>query len=398
MGRDTAMATGLAGTDGRATDGPLGLYVHVPFCATACDFCAFYQEAPKRRDIEAYLRALDREAAYWAQRLHGRRIDTVFWGGGTPGLLTAHDIEAVGNCLRRHLPLTQVSEWTVEMAPSTVKADKLNALRALGVDRISLGVQSFDAEMLSALGRRHAPETAQQAWQRIIAAGFSKTNIDLMFALPGQDEAGWLRDLHHAMALEPGHLSTYCLTIEEDTALYVKLARGQLRRDLDQEADLYLRTWQTLADNGYMQYEVSNFARPGQECRHNVHTWLMHEWVGLGPSAASQFMGLRHKNTPDVHAWCQQMEGGVPTHEEEVVLTPAILAADALGFGLRMNRGVDLRTVEARFPHSPLAACEPLWQSLAAEGLLLRQGSRLLLTDQGRLLADAVAAVILEAL
>ena len=208
---------------------PLGLYVHVPFCATTCDFCAFYQTVPKGAAVARYLEGIEAEAGLvnWADR----RVATAFWGGGTPGLLKPAELERLGRTMR--LFGGQPAEWTVELAPATVTGDRLAVLKALGVTRISLGVQSFNDGLLDALGRQHTPAQVYRAYELIRAQDFASVNLDLMFALPGQTEEQWRADLDEAMRLAPDHLSTYCLTFEEDTALWVKLSQGKVKLDTD---------------------------------------------------------------------------------------------------------------------------------------------------------------------
>jgi len=377
---------------------PLGLYVHVPFCATTCDFCAFYQVVPRADAIPRYLDAIEAEAGLvrWEQGGAGpRRIATVFWGGGTPGLLRAPDLERLGRAVLRHTGGAP-REWTVELAPATVTADRLAVLRALGVTRISLGVQSFEPALLEALGRQHTVAQVRRAYELVRGAGFASVNLDLMFALPGQTEEQWLADLAEAVRLAPDHLSTYCLTFEEDTALWVKLAQGRVKLDPAKEAEFYRRAWDRLADSGFAQYEISNFARPGHACAHNVNTWRMHEWVGLGPSAASQHAGWRASNPSDLGQWHDDIAAGQRARADRSELTPALLAADSVAFGLRMNEGVSLPRLQRRFP-------TPLWERLLDlvprllfDGLIAdTPEGRISLTARGRLLADAVGAEVL---
>jgi len=377
-----------------ASPGPFGLYMHVPFCASACEFCAFYQEAPRRGDIERFLDGMEREAAWWREQAGWRAPGTVFWGGGTPGLLPARDLRRLAE-LVHGLCGGSPAEWSVEMAPGTVKADKLAALREAGVTRVSMGVQSFDDALLEQLGRQHNRRQVMRAWERVREAGLPSTNLDLMFALPGQDEAQLRADLEQAAALGPGHLSTYCLTFEEDTKLWARLASGQLRRDVDAEERLYVLTWETLEAAGYGHYEVSNFARPGHRCQHNINTWRMHEWAGLGPSAASQFAGRRFANAASLDAWLAGLEAGTPAHGEVTALGDATLAADALVFGLRMAEGVDLAEVAWRFPGAALPD-DAFWARLVKEGLAVREGPRVRLSNPGLMRADAIGGALLE--
>jgi oxygen-independent coproporphyrinogen III oxidase len=389
----------LAPTDANATaegGARLGLYVHVPFCATTCDFCAFYQVKPDAAGIAAYLDGIEEEmaAVNWS-----RPVTTVFLGGGTPGLLSPDGLRRLGGALGRAPGVSAGVEWSIELAPASVTPARLEALREVGVTRVSLGVQSLRPSLLDALGRHHTREQVLRAYERIRASGFPSVNLDLMFALPGQDEGEWVEDLREAVALGPDHLSTYCLTFEEDTALWLKLSQGRVRRDVEQEARLYERTWEVLEEAGYAQYEVSNFARPGHRCRHNLDTWAMQEWVGLGPSAASQWDGWRGRNVSDLQRWREALGLGERAAEERVALTPALLLEDALIFGLRMNAGVDLDALGCRFGGPagfPWGAVRDLLERMHCEGLAESTGTRWRLTGRGRLLADAVGSEILS--
>ena len=376
------------------TQTTLGLYCHVPFCASTCDFCAFYQEKPRRGDLDRYLSAMDAEFALISD---SRSVDTVFWGGGTPGLLSAKDLECLGRSMLKRLG-NAPAEWTIEMAPSTVKADKLAVLRDLGVTRISMGVQSFDEELLESLGRLHRPNQIYKAWSLVEAAGFPQTNLDLMFAIPNQSMQQWEGAIREAARLGPSHLSTYCLTFEEDTALYVKLSQGKLKIDEERELRFYERGWELLAELGYAQYEVSNFSKDGAECIHNVNTWRMAEWIGCGPSAASQYRGERYQRPSNLKEWAASMESGLSPKVELVSLDASILMADAIIFGLRMNVGIDLADIALRFPAPKvMAVLEPLLAFFEAEGLLIRDGTHAHLTHKGRLVCDAIGSAVLEA-
>ena len=324
-------------------------------------------------------------------------VETVFWGGGTPGLLAPPALAELAGLVQRRLGPGGAVEWTVEMAPACVTEARLATLRDVGVTRISIGVQSFQPALLDALGRQHSREQVFRAYDRVRAAGFAAVNLDLMFALPGQTASEWEADLREAVALAPDHLSTYCLTFEEDTKLWVKLSQGRVKLDPEHEAELYERTWDRLGEYGYGQYEVSNFARPGFECRHNLNTWHMHDWVGLGPSAASQHGGVRGANVADLTAWNAAVTRGERMTEDRVDLTPAALAEDALIFGLRMNSGVDLNHWRDRAPAAPWSEIEGCLGELAASGLVLNEAGRVRLTRRGRLLADSVGVEIMAA-
>jgi oxygen-independent coproporphyrinogen-3 oxidase len=366
------------------------LYLHVPFCASSCDFCSFYQEQPKRGEIDRYLSAIERE-----MELHPPgRVETAFWGGGTPGLLPAEDLLRLGTAMTK--AAGRPGEWSVELAPSSVRADKLSALKEIGVTRVSMGVQSFDDATLDALGRRHSPKQIMEAWELIEAAGFASRNLDLIFAIPGQDEKRWTDDLHRAMSLKPDHLSTYCLTFEEDTAMFVKLSQGKVKIDRELEARLYRGTWETLEAEGYAQYETSNFARAGHACRHNLITWEMGAWIGYGPSASSQWGARRWTNPANLEQWIKGIEASQPVLEQVKDLSPADLLCDALVFGLRLNAGVQPAELAQRFGAVLPVGVPRLFTNLIAEGLMENSGQYFLLTGEGRMRADAVGVAVLE--
>ena len=373
----------------------LGLYCHVPFCKTTCDFCAFYQEKPRGDAVDRYLKGVAGELRLLGLPSDSERGELLFWGGGTPGLLAPRDLERLGQTVLQSSSVPQ--EWTVEMAPSTVTEEKVQVLRDLGVTRISLGVQSFDSRHLEALGRQDSLRQTYRAYERVCSGGFDNINIDLIFGAPGQQLADWRKDLAAALALEPTHISTYCLTFEEDTALWLKLARGQVQRNVDQEASFYEMTWEVLQAAGFEQYEVSNFARPGYECLHNINIWRMGQWVGLGPSAASQFEGWRFTNPASLDDWLRGIKQGHLQRMEVHEVSHAILVADALIFGLRMNEGVDLGILEQRFGRLSnrrlLAALFEEWQD---QGLAVIEGQKVRVSDKGRLIVDALAVAILQ--
>lgn len=373
---------------------PAGVYFHVPFCGTTCDFCAFYQEKPHRRDLERYLDGMELEIA---SKLPAGAVETVFWGGGTPGLLPAKDLSRLGQALLNKLGEAP-SEWSVEMAPATVKKDKLLALKALGVTRLSMGVQTFNENLLKSLGRLHGPSQVYKAYELMRAVGFDNINLDLIFAIPGQDDEALEADLAEAVRLGPEHISTYCLTFEEDTALYVKLSEGKLSLNPENEARQYALTWKYLEHSGYQQYEISNFARPSYECIHNYNTWEMKDWVGLGPSAASQFKGRRYTNPYSLEEWLKGFELGSMRYVDEVILDESTLALDSLIFGLRTNRGVNICSLKKKFPAFAWGLFEVFFERLLAEGYAQYQENNFSLTLAGRLLADRIGTELINIL
>jgi oxygen-independent coproporphyrinogen-3 oxidase len=368
-----------------------GLYLHVPFCARSCDFCAFYQIEPRRENIRRYLENIGREVSLCGQR----KAATCFFGGGTPSVLHERDLEFLGRLLLDAYG-GGFEEWTVEVAPGSIRPAKLRRLKDLGVTRISMGVQSFRPEMLDALGRPHGREQIYRAFDWIRDTGFSSISIDLMFAVPGQDAALWRSDLQEAIRLDPDHISTYCLTFEEDTALYLRLSEGRVERNEATETELYLETWRALEAAGFEHYEISNFARPGHYCIHNMNTWRMGEWIGLGPAAASQQDGWRGSNPPDLEAWIGGLAGGLRGQSEREDLNPGRLAEDAIVFGLRLGEGIDLAALRRRFREINFEPLFPLMKRLEDGGLLVSDGKdRMRLTESGLLICDAIGAEIM---
>lgn len=372
---------------------PLGLYCHVPFCPTLCEFCAFSKQGPDRRAVRIFLDAMDRE---WRSLPLDRTPQTWFWGGGTPTLLHPDDLQRLGTLFRDRLTLPD--EWTVEVAPSTINRRKLEVLREMGVTRLSIGAQSFQPELLKAMGRDHHPAQIFRTYEWAREIGFASVNLDLIFAVPGQTDLEWRRDLQTAIGLQPDHVSTYCLTFEEDTALWVRLQQGKVRRSPAVEEDLYRLTWDLLEETGFEHYEVSNFARPGHACLHNQNTWRMHSWIGVGPSAASQWRGYRFQNPFDLKAWDQWVGPGAWRMPPGAIeLTPAILLSDAMGFGLRTSEGIDSRALAARWEVEIPLTVERLLEVWTREELLVEREGSFRATREGLLRADRMALEILEA-
>ncbi|MFL2847749.1 MAG: radical SAM family heme chaperone HemW [Coraliomargaritaceae bacterium] len=373
-----------------------GLYCHIPFCASTCDFCAFYHEKPKRSVLLDYLEGMECE---FKQIPKGIRFDTIFWGGGTPTLLSAKDLKRLGESMLKEIG-PDFKEWTIEMAPSTVKADKLKVLLDLGVTRFSMGIQSFNPDSLEKLGRLHNPKQVLAAWELIEASAVKETNIDMMFALPNQELDDWYEDLNKANDLGSTHLSTYCLTFEEDTALYVKLSEGKLKIDEERERAFYEKGWDLLNSFGLSQYEISNFARSeSSRCFHNINTWKMYDWIGCGPSAASQFNGHRYRNPSSIEKWLEGLKASDLNKEDLVVLSEDLLFTDSLIFGLRMNEGVDFNELLNRFSIGRKINTKPflkLMNRFKAEGYLTKKDSHFILTREGQLKCDGIGSELLD--
>ena len=336
------------------------LYVHVPFCAAKCSYCAFYSEAGNVERMTGYVDCLLTELARHESQLAPK---TIFFGGGTPSLLPA-------KLMRRILErMPGAIEFTIECNPSTVSTEKANLFREFGVNRISMGVQSLDDGLLDTIGRVHSVDGAIESYRKLREAGFDNVNLDLMFGLPGQTMEQWHETLRQAIALQPEHISTYCLIPEEDTPF------ANYRGDDELELAMYEAGIETLAAAGYRQYEISNFAKPGKECAHNIAYWAGKDYIGIGPSACSTVGDRRWQNSREIENWKVCFEE---------TLTPELRTAERAAFGMRMNAGVPANLVRGRWD-------KQVAELLSAELVQWREG-RLQPTHRGILFADEVAS------
>ena len=380
------------------------LYVHVPFCAHKCDYCAFYSEASSGELINRYIDALIRELEMAAPDLKPR---TVFFGGGTPSLLNLRQWERILRALER-LGLVGAEEWTVECNPATVSLDKARLLRSFGVNRISMGVQSLNKELLDRLGRIHSREMVFKSFDILRQAGFSNLNLDLMFAIPGQTLEIWRDTLGEALAMGSEHLSCYEVIYEEDTALYQQLQAGQITINEDLACDMYEELVACAETAGLRQYEVANFAHdtspnaqlslnpPAFASQHNLNYWCGGSFFGLGPSATSYVRGVRTKNWSNTQMYCEQLEKGRRPIESTEELPPLARAGETAAFGLRMvagwpfeqfrqTTGLDLRQ---EWSKEMTLLQQQGWGRVAPDGFQL--------TREGLRFADAAAELFLR--
>ena len=320
------------------------LYVHVPFCTQKCEYCAFFSEAAKGETVNRYVDSLIREMELVAADLKPK---TIFFGGGTPSLLNLRQWEMILTAMHR-MNLSGAEEWTVECNPATVSLEKATLLREGGVNRISMGVQSLDENLLDRLGRVHSREMVFKSCDTLRAAGFENINLDLMFAIPGQSMEIWKKTLAEAVAFGSEHLSCYEVIYEEDTALYEKLQAGEFAVDEELACAMYEELLNVANANGFRQYEIANFARhlssepdevPDRACRHNINYWRGGSFYGLGPSAAGYVRGARTKNWSNTTLYCEQLERGQRAIESREELKPLSRAGEIAAFGLRMNDG-----------------------------------------------------------
>ena len=379
-----------------------GLYVHIPFCFHKCHYCDFYsitRQTPQR--MSRFVDLLLREADRWSDSRSGPTVSpqTIFFGGGTPSLLPPDDMRRLIRGLHDRFDIqspryTSASlEWTVECNPATVTPEYCAMLREEGVNRLSFGAQSFDPQELKTLERHHDPADVARSIAIARAAGFDRLNVDLIYAIPGQSFESWQDSLKRAIALNTEHISCYALTYEPNTPMAVKKRLGQITATPD---DLELRmlhhTRQRLVAAGYQAYEISNYARPGEPCRHNLLYWNGGSYIGLGPSAASHIEGWRWKNRPHLGEWESAVESSQLPAADIEHLTPLQRLGEIVMLQLRLQSGVHLPSLNRLLQVDAERLYRDLVHRLLIANLLAGDESRFHLTDRGIELADAIAA------
>ena len=340
---------------------PISLYVHIPFCTVKCGYCDFNAYAGSDHLIPSYSQALIKEAQLWRQATENRPVTTVFFGGGTPSLMPVEEMRTVVDGLRSAFDIAVDAEFSLEANPNSLDEPYLAGLLGLGFNRLSIGVQSFHDEELKALDREHSASEAGDAFRAARSAGFTNVSIDLMFGLPEQEMSSWQESIEEAVKLGPDHISLYALTVEPGTPLARDVARGRTPSpDPDAQADQYEWTEERLEKAGYEHYEISNWAKPGYRCEHNLTYWRCREYLGLGAGAHSYLDGVRFavaalptKYLELVDESFKSLENGSDTKMRQIVsgesITPELDMADTLILGLRLNEGVSLPDFRERY-------------------------------------------------
>jgi putative oxygen-independent coproporphyrinogen III oxidase len=383
------------------------IYVHIPFCARICPYCAFYKDLLDRSQTSRFCEALLRELEqYQAAAISSSprrtsnstlprrtgdcrslgRPSTIYFGGGTPTALNIAQLELLLRGFHERLDLSRLIEWTIEANPGSVSARKAAVLKKFEVNRISLGVQSWSDELLKLLGREHDARQAAESFRILRGAGFMNINVDLMFGLPGQTADQWRETLEKTIALEPEHISTYCLTYEEDTEFFLRHAQGEFRQDEDTDAESFEMTMAILENAGYEHYEISNYARRGFESVHNRAYWLGEDYLGIGPSAVSTAGMRRWQNVCDYRTYIDRVLAAQSPHESSEDLTHEMKRTERIALGLRTRNGVS---------GSELKGFAQQTNELIALELLRESNGNFVLTRRGKALADSVAEAFL---
>ncbi|MCZ6539532.1 MAG: radical SAM family heme chaperone HemW [Chloroflexi bacterium] len=386
----------------------IGLYLHVPFCETKCPYCDFNTYSGIEDQIPGYVRAVENELRGWGNLLSRPRVRTIFLGGGTPSYLPADNIESILSTIRQSYEVDDLAEITMECNPGDVTPERAASWLGSGVNRISMGAQSFDDGLLKLLGRRHTAMEAQTAFQTLREAGFSNRSLDLMYGLPHQSLEQWTDSLDTALTIEPDHISLYGLQIEKGTPLAADVATGRYSvPDDDLAADMYEEAQRSLAAKGLAQYEISNWSKAGMESQHNLIYWRNEPYLGVGPGAHSWLAGQRFWNLKSPRRYvavvadeyrpdgldpvaAMRMPGG-PVEQADVT-TPAIDVAETMMMGMRLNEGVTMSRFAKRFGMSLGDAFPNEISRLLDIGLIEVTGDAIRLSERGRLLGNEVFA------
>jgi oxygen-independent coproporphyrinogen-3 oxidase len=395
--RKTSPDPAFRAADVPPADAP-GLYVHVPFCFHKCHYCDFYsitRQSPER--MSGFVDLVLKEARQWARSAMRLRPRTIFFGGGTPSLLPPEHMSRLLAGLKARIDFSAVDEWTIECNPATVSLEYSHMLREHGVDRLSFGAQSFNPAELKLLERHHDPADVPRSVEIACAAGFSRLNVDLIYALPGQGMASWAASLEAAIALRTPHVSCYALTYEPNTAMTVRKRLGHFVPAEDSlELEMMRHTRTRLAEAGMEAYEISNYAVPGEACRHNLLYWTGGNYVGLGPAAASHVEGWRWKNRPHLGEWEAAVAAGELPAADVEKLSDEQRRGEWVMLRLRLAQGVSFAEYAARWGRDARADYAGEIARMARVGLIEVRGDRFVLSEAGLGVADGVAGEFLQ--
>ncbi len=371
----------------------ISLYVHIPFCGKKCLYCGFYSTVYTTKIADQFLAALRQEAAGLQPAVQDRTVSTIYIGGGTPTVLSDNQIEKLLDIIRNHFSFSGDVEFTIEANPNTVTKEKLSLWQKGGVNRLSLGIQSFSDEILQALGRIHNSSQAIAALRLAKTMGFSSIAMDLMYGIPGQTKEQWSATLGRAVKENPDHISVYALSLDEGSAYLRETEAGRLvLPEDDRTAEMYEKAVNVLAEAGYSRYEISNFSRSGHECRHNLNYWMRGQYLGMGPGAWSFLSGKRYANVADIAEYCSRLSRGVPVVADSEIPDRDEEARETAFLRLRTMKGLDLAWFGDTFGGAVLNRLETSLAPLLEAGLLETRQRRLILTERGILLSNEVFA------
>jgi len=371
----------------------LSLYIHIPFCVRKCGYCGFYSTQYSAHRADEFISCFQREAASLQSDFTHRIFTNIYIGGGTPTVLSPGQFNRIVSIIRKFFPIAENVEFTVEANPNTVTREKLLQMFSLGVNRLSLGAQSFSDDMLRILGRLHTSEQAVDAFRLARVAGFRNIGVDLIFGIPGQTAVHWKETLEATIALKPEHVSAYGLSLDSGSQWQRAAEEGRFTLpDEDVAAEMYGQAVQTLQCAGYGHYEISNFSFPGFECRHNMNYWERGEYLGLGPGAWSFIVGKRYSNIADTAEYSRRVSNGRTAVDAHETVGAEQAAREIVLLRLRTMKGLDLRWFEREFGPDFLLNLERNAVPLRDGGLLFESEGHLRLTNRGILLSDEALA------
>ena len=374
----------------------LGLYLHIPFCIQKCGYCDFLSASGTGEEKEAYVQALEKEIRSYGDFAKGYRVSTVFVGGGTPSCLEAPQTERIFQAVRDTFDIERMPEISMEMNPGTVTPEKLQTYKNCGINRLSMGLQSVRDSNLKLLGRIHTYEAFLESYHLAREAGFQNINVDLISSLPGQTEASLREELETTAELSPEHISVYQLILEEGTPFYEKYAgHPELLPDEETSRAIYEVTAEVLAAYGFRQYEISNYAKEGRECRHNLKYWERGDYLGLGLGAASMVRNIRMSNTGDMKTYLEKCGEPKTMRTDVQFLEEPQQMEEFMFLGLRKTRGISKKEFRRVFGRDIELVYEKALDKLLLNGMLLEKKDRLYLSKEGVLLSNAVLSEFL---
>lgn len=369
-----------------------GMYIHIPFCHQICFYCDFNKVFFKDQPVDAYIESIGKELALWKQEgALEEPLKTVFLGGGTPTALTPSQLERLLELIHQYVPMAKNVEWSSEANPDELTRDKMEVLYKGGVNRLSMGVQTFDQDLLKRLGRTHANEDVLRAVETAREIGFSNISFDLMYGLPGQTMAQWDETLERAFAFDMPHFSAYSLIIEPKTVFYNLMVKGKLNTVTeDLEGDMYERLMDEMAKQGLHQYEISNFAKPGHESRHNLLYWDNEEYIGVGAGAHGYVNGVRYSNHGPLKKYMEPLESGERPVLDSTQVSIKAKMEEEMFLGLRKTTGVDIAHFQEKFGAPLEKVYGEILRNEKSKGNLAVEQGRVKLTHKGRFVGNEV--------
>ncbi|MDM8127687.1 radical SAM family heme chaperone HemW, partial [Paraclostridium benzoelyticum] len=369
----------------------LGLYIHVPFCAQKCYYCDFNSYKINSNQKKEYLINIEREMKFYKGEFKDKCFDTVFFGGGTPSILTVDELKELVNNINENFNIKKDAEITIECNPGTINREKLEAMKKMGINRLSIGLQATQNYHLKSIGRIHTYEEFEKNYYDALDIGFKNINIDLMYALPNQKTQEWKDTLDKIIKLNPSHISAYSLILEEGTKLYDMYQNKEFELlDEDTDINMYNYTIDTLKRHGYNQYEISNYSKEGLECKHNIIYWKCDNYLGLGPGASGFIGDTRYSNIEDICEYNKCIMQNIRPVSEEIELTKKDKIEEFIFMGLRMNEGINIDVFKERFDTDFYDIYQEVMDKLIKIELVRFDGKNISLTQKGREISNSV--------